>query len=80
MFPAALGQDQLEAVWEALDEVAGSGAIIDNRLVSREAGIQFTLELGSKTLTVENLLKRMPGAQLAVVDDDRLRVDWPRQG
>ncbi|MCH7493571.1 hypothetical protein IIA16_02510 [bacterium] len=80
MFPAALGQDQLEAVWEALDEVAGSGAIIDNRLVSREAGIQFTLELGSKTLTVENLLKRMPGAQLAAVDDDRLRVDWPRQG
>ena len=78
MFPAALGQDDVETVWEVLDEVAGSGAIVDNRLISREAGIQFTLELGSKVLVVADLKQRMPGAGLTALEEGRLKVDWPR--
>ncbi len=44
MVTSTLAQDDIESVWEALDEIAGSGAIVDNRLVSREDGIQFTLD------------------------------------
>ena len=51
MFPATLNQDQAGSVWEALDDLAGSGAIVDSRLVSQDEGVQFTLELGTKTLT-----------------------------
>ena len=78
MFPSSLGQDDLGSVWEILEEVSGSGTIVDNRLVSGEAGVQFTLELGKKALSVKDLLKRMPGAGLTALEDDRLRVDWPR--
>ena len=62
-----------------VDEVAG-GTIVDNRLVSRGAGIQFTLDLGNKVLVVEDLRKRMPGARLEALEEDRLKVDWPRGG
>ena len=79
MFPSSLGQDELGSVWEILEEVAGSETIVDNRLVSREAGIQFTLDLGEKVLSVEGLKQRMPGAGLQALEEDRLKVDWPRR-
>jgi hypothetical protein len=79
MFPSSLDQNDLENVWEVLDEVAGSGAIVDNQMVSREAGIQFTLELKDKVLSMEQLRKRMPGAGLIALEKDRLKVDWPRR-
>ena len=78
MFPASLGQNELETVWEVLDEVAGSGAIIDNRLVSQAEGIQFTLELRDKVLSMDVLRNRMPGAGLVAIAEDRVKVDWPR--
>ena len=80
MFPGNLDQDQVGSVWEALDEVAGSGAIVDSRLVSREDGVQFTLELGTKVLELEALKKKMPGAVLTALNEDRLKVDWPIRG
>ena len=79
MFPATLDQDALGTVWEALDEVAGSGAIVDNRLVSDEAGIQFTLELGNKVLSMDRLRSRMAGAAFVALAEDRLKVNWPRK-
>ena len=80
MFPSSLSQGRLETVWEVLDRVAGGGSIADTRLISRDAGIQFTLELGKKVLDVEALLKGFPDAQLVALGEDRLRVDWPSQG
>ena len=80
MFPGNLDQDQVGSVWEALDEVAGSGAIVDSRLVSREEGVQFTLELGTKVLELEALKKKRPGAMLTALNEDRLKVDWPIRG
>ncbi len=79
MFPSTLGQDDIGSVWEILEAVA-AGSIVENRLISREAGIQFTLDLGSKLFTVEDMRKRMPGAWLEALGLDRLRVDWPRVG
>lgn len=79
MFLAALDQDALGTVWEALEEVAGSGAIVDNRLVSPEAGIQFTLEMGTKVLSMDRLRNRMAGAAFMALAADRLKIDWPRQ-
>ena len=78
MFPASLTQDELESVWENLEGVAGNGAISDHRLISRQDGVQFTLELGNKDLVVDRLLKQMPGATLIALAQDKLRIDWPR--
>ena len=78
LFPAALTQNELESVWEGLEEVAGMGTISDHRLISRQDGVQFTLELGNKELAVDRLRKQMPGAGLTALAEDRLRVDWPR--
>ena len=80
MFPATLAQGELESVWEILEEVAGSGTISDNRLISREQGVQFTLELGNKNLEVEQLLKRMSGTKFNALAADRLKIDWPSRG
>ena len=77
MFPSSLSQGRLESVWEVLDQVAGGGAIADTRLISQETGIQFTLELGSHEIDVEELRMRLPGAQIAALEEDRLWVDWP---
>ena len=60
MFPSSLSQGRLESVWEVLDQVAGSGNITDTRLVSREAGIQFTLDLGNHELNIEALKTNSP--------------------
>ncbi len=79
MFPSTLGQDDIGSVWEILEAVA-AGSIVENRLISSEAGIQFTLDLGSKLFTVEDMRKRMLGARLEALGLDRLRVDWPRVG
>ena len=80
MSPASLTQDQLESVWDSLEEVAGSGTISDHQLISRRDGVQFTLELGNKDLVVDRLRNQMPGAGLTALAEDRLRIDWPRNG
>ena len=78
MFPSTLDQDQVGSVWEVLGDIMGSGAIVDSRLVSREEGVQFTLELGSKTLTLGAIKKKMPGAEMTALKEDRLKIDWPQ--
>ena len=80
MFPATLTQEELESAWDNLEEVTGSGTISDHRLISRQDGVQFTLELGKKELVLERLRKQMPGAELTAVGEDRLKIDWPRHG
>jgi hypothetical protein len=77
MFPSSLSQGRLESVWEVLDKVAGSGVITDTRLISREAGIQFTLDLGNHELDIEALKSKFPDAQVSAMEEDRLRIDWP---
>jgi hypothetical protein len=77
MFPSSLSQGRLESVWEVLDQVAGSGNITDTRLVSREAGIQFALDLGNHELNIEALKNEFPDAQVSAMEEDRIRIDWP---
>ena len=77
MFPSSLSQGRLESVWEVLDQVAGSGNITDTRLVSREAGIQFTLDLGNHELNIEALKTEFSDAQVSAMEEDRIRIDWP---
>ena len=77
MFPSSLSQGRLESVWEVLDQVAGSGNITDTRLVSREAGIQFTLDLGNHELNIEALKNEFSDAQVSDMEEDRIRIDWP---
>ena len=77
MFPSSLSQGRLESVWEVLDQVAGSGNITDTRLVSREAGIQFTLDLGNHELNIEALKNEFPDAQVSAMEEDRIRINWP---
>ena len=77
MFPSSLSQGRLESVWEVLDQVAGSGKITDTRLISREAGIQFTLDLGDRELDIDALRAKFPDAEVVPMEEDRLRIDWP---
>jgi hypothetical protein len=76
MFPATLSQDSLESVWDFLEEVAGPGSISDMRLVSQDAGVQFTMELWSKMLGMDELRRRIPDAELVPLAADRLRINW----
>ena len=77
MFPSSLSQGRLESVWEVLDQMAGSGNITDTRLISREAGIQFTLDLGNHELNIEALKNEFSDAQVSAMEEDRIRIDWP---
>ena len=79
MFPSSLSQGRLESVWELLDQVAGSGSITDTRLVSREAGIQFTLDLGDYELDIDASKSKFPDAEVSALEEDRLAIDWPNE-
>jgi len=64
------------SVWEVLGDIVGSGAIVDSRLVSREEGVQFALELGSKTLTLEAIKKKIPDTEMTTLKEDSLKINW----
>ncbi|MDA1127266.1 MAG: hypothetical protein O2913_01025 [Chloroflexi bacterium] len=76
MFDASLSKKGLESVWDAVEEAAGAGAIVDTRLVSRDEGVQVTLDLDSSTLDVASFLRRLGGAELTPLGKDRLKVNW----
>ena len=80
MFEAALTREGMESVWDAVEEAAGSGVIIDTRLVSQDDGVQVTLDLDNTTLDVAAFLRRLPGAEIKVIAEDRLKVAWPANG
>ena len=77
MSPSSLSQGRLESVWEVLDQVAGSGNITDTRLVSRQAGVQFTSDLGSGELNIDALQSKFSDATIVALEEDRLRIEWP---
>ena len=65
------------SVWEVLDQVAGSGNSTDTRLVSRQAGVQFTPDLGSGELNIDALQSKFSDAIIVALEEDRLRIEWP---
>ena len=79
MSPSTLTKDEMGTVWEALEEVARGSQILDSRLLSASEGIQFTVELGSAGLEVQNLRSRLVGAEVEGLEPDRIKVDWPRR-
>ena len=46
------------------------------RLVSQDAGVQFTMELGAGEMRLDDLRRRIPNAELVPLAADRLRVNW----
>jgi hypothetical protein len=60
-----------------LDQVAGSGNSTETRLVSRQAGIQFTPDLGSGELNMDALQSKFSDATIVALKEDRLRIEWP---
>ena len=76
MFPASLSQDSLESVWDFLEEAAGPGAITDMLLISQDAGVQFTLELGADVLGLDEMRRRAPRSEFVPLGADRLMVNW----
>ena len=77
MFDANLTQDVLAAVWDAIEESSKVGAIVDTRMISRDEGVQMTLDLGANHLDVGAVKERMPGSVFTAIAEDRLRVSWP---
>ena len=80
MFDANLKQEVLEAVWDAIEESAEVGAIVDTRLVSQEEGVQMTLDLRASQLDISAVRARLPGSEFAPIAEDRLRVTWSVPG
>jgi len=76
MFDSSLTQEGLESVWDAVEEAANTGVIVDTRLVSRDAGVQVTLDLDESRLNIAAFLQRLPGAELEPISQDRLKVAW----
>lgn len=54
--------------------------IVDTRLVSQEVGVQVTLDLDNSRLDLAALLRRLPGAELTPIAEDRLQVAWSSAG
>ena len=77
MFDASLTREDLESVWDAVEEAAGSGVIVATRLVSQDVGVQVTLDLDRTTLDVAAFLHRRPGAEITPMAEDWLKVAWP---
>ena len=76
MFDANLTQQDLEAIWDAIEESSEVGAIVDTRLVSKEEGVQMTLDLRAARLDISAVQARLPGVVFSPIAADRLRVTW----
>ena len=50
--------------------------IVDTRLVSQDIGVQVTLDLDDSRLDLAAFLRRLPGAELTPIAEDRLQVAW----
>ena len=77
MLDASLSKEGLESVWDAVEEAADTGVIVDTRLLSVKEGVQVTLDLEQTVLDVDAFLRRLPGAELSLITEDKLKVAWP---
>ena len=59
-----------------MEEAADAGVIVDTRLVSQDIGVQVTLDLDDSRLDLAAFLRRLPGAELTPIAEDRLQVAW----
>ena len=68
--------DRLGSFWEALDGIAGVGAVVDAHPTDDGSGFEFVLDLGSEVLASEELTRQIPRAEIVVLGDNRLNVRW----
>ena len=62
------GEDAaLSFFWDVMDVVAGPGKVIDQTPLADGSGHEFTLDLGSDVLVLEDLRKGIPGSEITAI-------------
>ncbi len=74
VFKPAADPATLSFFWDILDSVAGVGKVVAETPLPDGSGHEFTLDLGSDVLETEQLLARIPGAEVEVLGSDRLGI------
>ena len=74
VFSPAADAATLSFFWDVVDTVAGVGKVVAQTPLSDGSGHEFTLDLGNDQLVIEQLQKRIPGAQVAALGPDRLSI------
>ena len=60
--------------WDVIDTVAGAGTVIAQTPLPDGSGHELTLDLGNDVLGLEQLKRRIPGADIVALGQDRLRI------
>ena len=71
----------LSFFWDVLDAAAGVGKVIAQTPLPDGTGHEFTLDLGSDVMVMEEMKRQIPGAVIEALGQDRLHVRLgPRAG
>ena len=73
-FTPAADTATLAFFWDVIDSIAGVGKVVAQTPLADGSGHEFTLDMGGDLLAIEQLKKRMPGAEVVALDQDRLRI------
>ena len=74
VFKPAADPTTLSFFWDILDSVAGVGKVVAETPLPDGSGHEFTLDLGRDVLETEQLMARIPGAEVEVLGPDRLGI------
>lgn len=61
--------------WDAIESVAGVGKVISLEPLSDGSGLEFTVDMGSEVMVMEELRKQIPGAAIAATGSNRLHIE-----
>ena len=75
VFTPATDAATLSFFWDVVDTVAGVGKVTAQTPLADGSGHEFTLDLGNDVLALEELKRRTPGAEVAALGQDRLRIE-----
>ena len=62
-------------LWDAIESVAGVGRVISLERRADGSGLEFTVDMGSDVLVMQELKKQIPGAAITGTAPDRLHTE-----
>ena len=65
----------LSFFWDVIDSVAGAGKVIAQTPLANGSGHELTLDLGNDALMLEQLNRRLPGAVISGLAEDRIHIE-----
>ncbi len=70
--------DAVQEVWTSIEGLVGSGQVLSSRPTSDATALEMVLDLGTESISSQEVLAAFPGARMTDSNGDQLTVSLPR--